>query len=62
MASAGATKVKEAFGLVIIGVILAPIAYSMANAANVTGTALVIITVLPTLLLVVVAIHMVGLL
>lgn len=61
MASAGSTKIKEAFAVILIGIILIPIVNSLAVQANVTGVALTVVTLLPVLLALVVVIYVVGL-
>lgn len=61
MAVAGNTKIKEAFGVIIIGVILVPVAASLAASANVTGTTATVVTLLPLLLAILVVVFIVGL-
>ena len=51
-------KVIEAFGLVILAVILIPIASGLVADAGINGTAGTVLTLLPTLLLLIVVLAM----
>jgi hypothetical protein len=50
MAALGGTKIKEAFGVIILAVILVPIADSLAQSANLTSTTRTVVLLLPLLL------------
>ena len=61
MAATSSTKIKEAFGVIIVGVVLVPIASSFAAAANLTGSTAAVVTILPVLLAVLIVLYVVGL-
>lgn len=55
----GKTKsVVEAFGLIVLAVILIPVASSLASSANLSGSTLTIVTLLPLLMAVIVILAM----
>lgn len=58
MAESKTKSVIEAFGLVILAVILIPVASQLADGANLTGATKTIVTLLPLLVAVIVILAM----
>ena len=51
-------KIYEAFGLIILAVILLPVTVGLIDAANITGTVGTVLGILPTLLVLLVVLAM----